>query len=229
MAFSLKSGSMQFFSWLTFAISLTFYWITADPGASYWDCPEYVTVASKLEIGHSPGNPIWMLAMRVATIPFAAEHHAYVINLCSGLFMAFAAFFLCRIIYVGLIEASSRGHANKNKNEGRNIFIGFISLCGALCFALCDSAWYSAVEAEVYAMSAFLSALSLWIMTLWWMERSKAKRARLLILTAYITGISLGVHQLNLLLVPVFLLAIFYKRYRKRIHPATLILWIARY
>ena len=98
----------EIFSWLTFAISLTLYWITADPGVSYWDCPEYVTVASKMEIGHSPGNPVWMLAMRVATIPFGAEHHAYVINLCSGLFMAFASFFLCRVIFAGISEVTDR-------------------------------------------------------------------------------------------------------------------------
>lgn len=192
-------------SWITFAISLAFYWITADPGVSYWDCPEYVTVASKMEVGHPPGNPVWMLALRVATIPFPPQYHAYIINLWSGAFMALAAFFLCRVIFV-LLNATA-----KPVLPWRN---ALISSGASLCFALCDSAWYSAVEAEVYAMSAFLTGLSLWIMTVWWYADNKGKQMRWLILLAYITGLSLGVHQLNLLLIPVFSLIVLY-----RLHP----------
>lgn len=207
-------------SWLTFAISLSIYWITADPGVSFWDCPEYVTVASRMEVGHPPGNPMWMLAMRVATIPFDPEHHAYVINLCSGLLMAFAAFFLNRVIFVAT-NLYFRSLYLKFKFSGlyRDILSGIVATGGSLCFAFCDSAWFSAVEAEVYAMSTFLMALSLWIMTLWWKEESASRRSRLLILLAYITGLSLGVHQLNLLLIPVFSLIVLYKSYPKFISP----------
>ena len=197
-------------SWLTFAISLTFYWLTVDPGASYWDCAEYITVASKMEVGHPPGNPVWMLVMRAATIPFSPEHHALVINLCSGLFMAFAAFFLSRIIFI-LIQYLLP-HTS-------SLIPFFISIGASLCFSLCDSAWFSAVEAEVYAMSAFLTSLSLWIMMEWWFENNRAKRIRLLILLAYILGLSLGVHQLNLLMLPVFALVILYKKYPRRVNP----------
>ena len=91
---------LEISSWATFAIALIFYWITSDQGVSYWDCPEYVTLASKMEVGHPPGNPVWILAMRMATIFFPSQVHAYIINLCSGLFMAFAAFFLCRVIFL---------------------------------------------------------------------------------------------------------------------------------
>ena len=211
-------------SWFTFAVSLTLYWITADPGVSYWDCPEYVTSASRLEIGHPPGNPIWMLAMRVATIPFPASHHAYVINLCSGLFMAFASFFLCRIISVPtLLYFNSKPFRKNTTRLKSGIIAGLISSGSSLCFALCDSAWFSAVEAEVYAMSIFLTSLSLWIMMVWWFEKSKSRQTRLLILLAYITGLSLGVHQLNLLLIPVFSLIILYKRYPGWINPFTVL------
>lgn len=201
-------------SWLTFVVSLFFYWITVDPGASYWDCPEYVTMASKMEIGHPPGNPVWMLAMRVATIPFSAQHHALIINLCSGLFMAFAAFFLCRIIFIPTRLFLQRYF---NSTRDKDILSLFIATGASLCFALCDSAWFSAVEAEVYAMSAFLASSSLWVMMVWWFEKSKSKQFRLLVLLAYLTGLSLGVHQLNLLLIPVFTLIILY-----RIHPGRL-------
>lgn len=207
-------------SWLTFAISLTFYWITADPGASYWDSPEYVTVASKMEIGHPPGNPIWMLAMRVATIPFPSQAHAYVINLCSGLFMAFAAFFLCRTIFVAAKISLRNVFQNNPLSPAYSAIIScIISIGSSLCYSLCDSAWFSAVEAEVYAMSAFLTALSIWIMVEWWFEKSKSRQYRLLILLAYLTGLSLGVHQLNLLLIPVFTVIIFYKKNPEPVNP----------
>ena len=211
---------LEISSWVTFAIALTFYWITTDPDISYWDCPEYVTLASRLEVGHPPGNPIWMLTMRVATIPFAAEHHAYVINLFSGIFMAFATFFVCRIIFMPVrIYLQKRIHSHKLSIGWTDSQASFVSSGAALCFALCDSSWYSAVEAEVYAMSTFLMALSLWIMMVWWFEKSGSKKIRLLILLAYITGISLGVHQLNLLLIPVFVLVYLYKNHRKRVNP----------
>ena len=204
-------------SWVTFAISLVIYWITADPGVSYWDCPEYVTVASKMEIGHPPGNPIWMLTMRVATILFPSSHHAYVINLCSGLMMAFASFFLSRLIFIPTILCFHNIRITKVIRESFTKLLSCFVACGsALCFTFCDSAWYSAVEAEVYAMSAFLSAVSLWIMMVWWFENDRGRQYRLLILVAYITGLSLGVHQLNLLLIPVFFLMVLY-RSRKRI------------
>ncbi|MCH5242019.1 MAG: DUF2723 domain-containing protein [Muribaculaceae bacterium] len=216
-------------SWVVFAISLTLYWITADPGVSYWDCPEYVTVASKMEVGHPPGNPIWMLTMRVATIPFSPQHHAYVINLCSGLFMAFATFFLCRIIclFTCLYFQTIRLHGYKDTiiQRYKTTIPIFISVGAALCFAFCDSAWFSAVEAEVYAMSTFLTALSLWIMILWWWEKSKARQIRLLVLLVYLTGLSLGVHQLNLLLIPIFALIILYKKYPQRVNPIRVWVW----
>lgn len=214
-------------SWLAFAISITFYWITADPGASYWDCPEYVTVASKMEVGHPPGNPIWMITMRVATILFPPQYHAYIINLCSGFFMAFATFFLCRLIFVPCSVWLRKLKNLKGKNENYcNFIAGCVALGSSLCFALCDSAWFSAVEAEVYAMSTFLSAASLWIMMVWWHEISAGRRFRLLILLAYLMGLSLGVHQLNLLLIPVFALVVLYRRHPKRVNPIKTLLII---
>lgn len=221
-------------SMATFAISLSLYWITCDPGVSYWDCPEYVIGASKLEIGHPPGNPVWILAMRVATIPFAPEFHAYVINLWSGIFMALAAMLLCLTIFVPLrnsisnkrLEKQGKIHLSQESKIGvwYDFIAGTISAGAALCFALCDSAWFSAVEAEVYAMSTFLAALALWVITLWWLERDGGKRKRLLVLLAYVIGLSMGVHQLNLLLIPVFVVTIYYRYHRRLVNPARLII-----
>ena len=180
-----------------------------------------------MEVGHPPGNPIWMLAMRVATIPFDRVHHALVINLWSGLFMAFAAFFLCRVIFLAV-----RSYFETLPSRFRlapfssDVLTSLIAIGASLCYSLCDSAWFSAVEAEVYAMSAFLTALSLWILMLWWCAESKSAQSRWLILLAYITGLSLGIHQLNLLLIPVFAIIILYKKYPKRVNPALVLLVI---
>ena len=167
-------------SGLAFICALAIYWFTADSSVSYWDCPEYTATASRLDVGHPPGNPVWSLTMRMATIPFDSPDHAYVVNLCSGLFMALSVFFLARIIYM-LAE-----YVLTDKHKA-DIICPFVSVAGALCFAFCDSAWFSAVEAEVYAMSAFLSALTIWLALLWARVRPVAAKRRLLILIAYIT------------------------------------------
>ena len=218
---------LQISSWAVFAIALAIYWVTADPGASYWDCPEYVTSASRLEVGHPPGNPIWMLVMRAATIPFPAQHHAYVINLCSGVFMAFTSFFLCKIIFVivsGLLIRLRKKF--KLTAAGISIVSSFIAAGGSLCYAFCDSAWFSAVEAEVYAMSAMLTSATLWIMVVWWFEKSKSRRLRFLFLLSYLIGLSLGVHQLNLLCIPVFVLIMVYRRHPGRLRFPVAIFWM---
>ncbi len=188
-------------SFIVFLFAAVLYCITADSSVSYWDCPEYVIGASLLEVGHSPGNPIWMLAMRVATLPFSPEHHAYVINICSALFMAAASALTARIIFMLLIFTAWL--RNPHTIKVPPLIAVAASVAGGCSFAACDSAWYSAVEAEVYAFSAFLTALVIWIMLKWAFCHDTAKRYRLLILIAYITGLSLGVHQLNLLVIPV--------------------------
>lgn len=188
-----------------FVIAAIIYWLTADPSASFWDCPEYVTCASRLEVGHPPGNPVWMLAMRVATIPFPPHLHAYVINLWSGLFMAAAAFFLARIIFILTFWCGIKFKSKKGEPDIAEVavFSGLASILGGLSFAVCDSAWFSAVEAEVYALSSFLTSLTVWLMLKWAATSADGRQSRLLILIAYIMGLSLGIHQLNLLCIPV--------------------------
>lgn len=197
-------------SWLTMAVAFCLYLITADPSVSYWDCPEYVLTASRLEIGHPPGNPFWMLAMRFATIPFPETLHPYVINIFSGLFMALAAMLLVRIIYIALDFVT-------RIRSKQTAIIHAIVACGAsLCFSVCDSVWFSAVEAEVYAFSTFLSTVAIWLMVVWAFSNNAAKKTRLLILIAYITALSVGVHQLNLLQIPVLALIYAFRRSRSR-------------
>lgn len=192
---------------LSFAAALAVYLLTVEPGASYWDCPEYVVTATAMEVGHPPGNPVWTLAMRMATILAPAGMEALAINICSGIFTALAA----ALLYLVIFAAWRRLFPTATRTT--TITGALSSLGGALAFAWCDSVWFSAVEAEVYAMSIFLTVLMLWLMTLWARCPDSGRGDRLLVLTAYITGLSLGVHQLNLLVLPVLALMWVYVRF----------------
>lgn len=187
-------------SWGSFTILLLTYWLTVAPTVSFWDCPEYVSAAYLLEVGHPPGNPTWMLVEKMFTLLApSAEYAALAINLSSGVFTAFAAFFLAKTLFrVGLwvLLKLPRRHIPAP------VAAAGAALTGALAFGWCDSAWFSAVEAEVYAMSIFMTALCVWLMTKWAGTRNRPESWRLLILIAYIFGLSIGVHQLNLLCIP---------------------------
>lgn len=182
-----------------FLAALLTYWITAERTISWWDCPEYVANAMLLEPGHPPGNPAWMLAAHIATL-FAPEpqNAALLVNLTSGLFTALAVWLLFDILWMGLRYA---------KPESGTLSVAAGAAVGSLCFAWCDTAWYSAVEAEVYAMSVCFTALQVWLALIW------AHRGddRWLVLLAYVTGLSLGIHQLNLLSLPAVALIICYR------------------
>lgn len=186
-------------AWGAFLILLVCYWLTVPPTVSFWDCPEYVSAAYLLEVGHPPGNPVWMLVERIVTLCVPPQYAALAINLSSGVFMAFAAFFLAKTIFrVGLWVLLKLPHRRIPAPLGA----ARAALTGALAFGFCDSAWYSAVEAEVYAMSMFMSALCVWLMTKWAGTRNRGQSWRLLVLIAYLFGLSIGIHQLNLLCIP---------------------------
>lgn len=187
-------------SWGIFTLLLISYWLTSPHTVSYWDCPEYVAAAWRLEIGHPPGNPVWMLVERIITmLAPSGKYAALAVNLSSGLFTAFAGFFLSRSIFAMALFTFGPGASHKKKSL---IYAAGGALCGALAFGWCDSTWYSAVEAEVYAMSIFMTSLCLWLMLKWATITDPAAARRYLILIAYLFGLSLGIHQLNLLLIP---------------------------
>lgn len=184
---------------VVFALLLATYWLTTPDSVSYWDCPEYVSAAYLLEIGHPPGNPVWMLAEHIVTLLSGPEHAAYAVNLSSGLFTALAGMLLASVLYKVTLWLLRR-----RKESGVRPVWGAAGTAavGALCFGWCDSTWYSAVEAEVYAMSIFFTALTVWLMVKWMFTADKLASNRLLVLLAYVFGLSIGVHQLNLLAIP---------------------------
>lgn len=186
-------------AWGSFVLLLVTYWLTVAPTVSFWDCPEYVSAAYLLEVGHPPGNPVWMLVERMVTLLVPGRYAALAVNLSSGLFTAFAAFFLAKTIFraglwVLLKLPECRIPAPLLAAGG--------ALTGALAFGWCDSVWFSAVEAEVYAMSIFMTSLCVWLMTKWAGNNTRGESWRLLVLIAYLFGLSIGIHQLNLLCIP---------------------------
>ncbi len=199
-------------SWLAFALALLVYCLTLEPGASYWDCPEYVVTAWRLEPGHPPGNPLWTLTARMFTIlGVTAENAAVAVNLSSALFMAGGVGILASTLFYTL-----RLTLLRRRNLLNLRLTALFSLCGALCFGWADSPWYSAVEAEVYAMSLFLTALSVRLMIVWALMRDRLKARRYLLLVVYLTGLSLGVHQVHLLVLPVLVLIWYFRRNARR-------------
>ncbi|MDE7438245.1 MAG: DUF2723 domain-containing protein [Muribaculaceae bacterium] len=186
-------------SWGVFGLLLLSYWLTCAPTVSYWDCPEYVSAAWRLEVGHPPGNPTWMLVERVITmLAPSGQYAARLVNLSSGFFTAFAGFFLAKILFaaVGWIIGGLP------KCRYPVLIRAVAALTGALCFGWCDSVWYSAIEAEVYAFSIFMTALCVYVMVKWAFSSDYVMSVRYLVLLAYLFGLSLGIHQLNLLCIP---------------------------
>ena len=187
-------------SWSVFAILLLTYWLTVPPTVSLWDCPEYVVAAVRLVPGHPPGNPFWMLVERMVTMFVPGKYAALAVNLSSGLLTALAGMLLAKCIFIGAVWVLKTRDGVRRRLHA--FYAGGAAAIGALAFGWCDSTWYSAVEAEVYAMSIFLTALSVWLMLKWARAANITLAWRYLILLAYIFGLSLGVHQLNLLVIP---------------------------
>lgn len=194
-------------------LSLLLYALTAEPTVSYWDCPEYVTIAARLEPGHPPGNPVWMLTARMFTLLApSVEAQAYMVNLMSGVCSALTVMLLFLTMALMLMRLCGIERGAPVPRPHALVILGSSAVAAAI-FAVTDSFWFSALEAEVYAFSAMLTALTVWLTFIWGEHRRESHSARLLVLIAYLTGLSIGVHQLNLLTLPVLaLIIIFYER-----------------
>ena len=179
-------------AWLSFAIAAVVYGLTVEPTASLWDCPEFITCGYKLEIGHPPGAPFFMLVANLfSQFASSPSQVALMVNLLSALLSAGCIFFLFLTI------------THLAKKLINNIFIiETCGLVGAMAYTFSDTFWFSAVEAEVYAFSSFLTALMFWLILKWEDEADSPCSDRWIILIAYITGLSIGVHLLCLLCLP---------------------------
>ena len=199
---------------ISFLISAVIYILTVEPSVSFWDCPEFILSASRLEVGHPPGAPFFMLAGNVFSL-FASSPQdvAYCINVMNAILSAGCVFFLfLTITYL----VSSIICVEKSRNELSCSSIATVMLCGftgALLYAFTDTFWFSAVEGEVYSFSSFLTALTVWIILRWDEESANISSDRWIVLMAYIIGLSIGVHLLNLLCIPAVGLVIYYRKF----------------
>ena len=199
--------------WLTFAIAAYVYCSTVEPTASFWDCPEFITTAYKLEVGHPPGAPFFMLTANLFT-QFVSDPTkvALMVNMMSALFSA-----ACIMFLFWSISHLARKLVGKNgqvQNLAQLITIEASALTGALVYTFSDTFWFSAVEGEVYAYSSLFTAVVFWLMLKWEDHADEPGSDRWLILIAYLTGLSIGVHLLNLLCLPALVLIFYYRKVR---------------
>lgn len=197
--------------WLTFLIALIVYFITVEDTASFWDAGEFIAVSNKLEVPHPPGAPFYLLLGRFFSL-FAfgnLEKIALAINFLSVLSSAFTVLFL----FWTITHLTSKIIKTDNIN---NILLVLLSgLTGALSFTFTDSFWFSAVEAEVYAMSSFFTAFVFWAILRWESSEYISNQNRWIILIAYMMGLSIGVHLLNLVAIPALALIMYFKKAEK--------------
>ena len=200
--------------WVTFFIAAFVYCSTIEPTASFWDCPEFIATGYKLEIGHPPGAPFFMLTANLFS-QFVSDPSqvARMVNTMSALLSAACIMFLFwTITHLVRRLLSSDGRA-EGLSPWQVIAIEGSGLVGALIYTFSDTFWYSAVEGEVYAYSSAFTAVVFWLILKWEDHADEPHSDRWLVLITYITGLSIGVHLLNLLCVPAIVLVYYYKRF----------------
>ena len=197
--------------WITFLIAATVYCMTIEPTASFWDCPEFITTGYKLEVGHPPGAPFFMLVANLFS-QFASDPStvAKMVNYMSALMSGTCILFLFWSI-THLVRKLVVTDEN-NITRGQLITIMGSGLVGALAYTFSDTFWFSAVEGEVYAFSSLFTAVVFWLILKWEDVANEPHSDRWLILIAYLTGLSIGVHLLNLLCLPAIVLVYYYKK-----------------
>lgn len=188
--------------WGVFVIAFFTYLSTIEPNFSFWDCGEYISSAVKLEVTHAPGAALFQLVGAVAAV-FAfgnGENYSVVINAMSALFSAFTILFLFWTITHLVRRLLHKDFSEVTKHQ--EISILFAGVIGALCFTFSDTFWFSAVEGEVYSMASMFIALLLWLITKWENEFHAPDNERWIILIFFVTGLSVGVHMMCMLVIP---------------------------
>ena len=200
---------------VVFLISAFTYLSTIEPTASFWDCGEFIASSYKLEVGHPPGNPVFQIIARVFSMFGGASHAAVMVNCMSALCSALTIFFL----YLTIVFFAKRLIVPKKGSDGNgdgyslgeSIAIFGSGAVGALAYCFSDTFWFSAVEGEVYAMSSLFTALVVWAMTKWYEAEDRRYANRWIVLIAFLFGLSIGVHVLNLLALPTIVFMYYYK------------------
>ena len=191
--------------WTAFLIAAVVYCLTIEPTASFWDCPEFITTGYKLEVGHPPGAPLFMVIANVFS-QFASDvtQVARMVNLMSALMSAFCILFL----FWSITHLTKKLLIDRPEEltTGKLVAIMGSGMVGALAYTFSDTFWFSAVEGEVYASSSLFTAVVFWLILKWEDVADEPHSDRWLVFIAYLVGLSIGVHLLNLLCIPAIVL-----------------------
>lgn len=201
------------FGWIAFAISMYVYGSTIEPTGSFWDCGEFIAASYKLQVGHPPGAPLFLMVGRVATLLGGNDPRMFsiMINLMSAVMSAFTILFL-----FWTITALARKIVIKTSEVTTAQLVAVMGsgMVGALAYTFSDSFWFSAVEGEVYASSSFFTAIVFWAIFKWESLADERHSVRWIILIAYLMGLSIGVHLLNLLTIPALAFVYYFRKYK---------------
>jgi len=195
----------------TFVVSAVTYLLTIEPSASYWDCGEFIASSYKLEVGHPPGNPMFQLIARFFTMFGDNMHAAILVNAMSAILSALTIMFLYLTV-VWFAKRMIKAGPNGEHSAGQAIAIIGSGLVGSLIYCFSDTFWFSAVEGEVYAMSSLFTAMVFWAMTVWYDRADTPHANRWIVLIAFLMGLSIGVHLLNLLAIPALVFMFYYRQ-----------------
>lgn len=196
--------------WLVFLVAAITYCLTIEPTASFWDCGEYIACAMGLEVGHPPGAPLFLLIARVFGMTGGATGAAAMINIMSALCSAFTILFL----FWTITRLAKKAVLKKDGDYSlpRIAIVMAAGAIGALAFTFTDSFWFSAVEGEVYAMSSLFTAIVFWAILRWEEVADDPQSIRWIVLIAYLIGLSIGVHLLNLLTIPAIVFVVYFRK-----------------
>ena len=198
--------------WFTFAIALITYSLTVEPSLSFWDCGEYIATSAKLEVGHPPGAPLFqMIGAFFAMFASGPEKVALMVNMMSVFSSAFTILFMFWSMTLILKKVVS-SYTEFNKNNA--IVVLGSALVGSLAFTFTDSFWFSATEAEVYAMASLFIAVLFWLGLRWEEDMHSPRGNKWLLLISLMIGLSFGVHFMALLTIPSIGLLYYFKNYK---------------
>lgn len=196
--------------WVMFAVATIIYLLTIEPTASFWDCGEFITTSFKLEVGHPPGAPFFMILGRFFTLFGSPGQAGMLMNAWSAVASALTIMFLFwSITHLAKKMLNFEGEPSL----AQTIAILGSGVVGALAYCFSDTFWFSAVEAEVYATSSLFTAIVFWAILKWENEADEAYANRWIIFIAYMVGLSIGVHLLNLLAIPAIVLVYYFRKY----------------
>ena len=198
--------------WSVWLIATVVYLLTVEPTSSFWDCGEFIASAYKLEVGHPPGAPLFMLLARAFMVFASPETAAYAANIMSALCSSFTILFLFWSI-THLARRFFGGFSEEPKTAEAIAILGSGAV-GALAYTFSDSFWFSATEGEVYALSSLFTAAVFWSILKWEKSADEPGSTRWLILIAYLMGLSIGVHLLNLLAIPAIAFVYYFRKYK---------------